>query len=91
MVVHSVQQVTAIVAEIDHASQEQSSGIANIGDSVHAMDQGTQQNAALVEESAAAAQSLHHQASQLAEAVAGFKVQGEGLPALAPAPALMEN
>ena len=84
-VVHSVQQVTAIVAEIDHASQEQSSGIANIGDSVHAMDQGTQQNAALVEESAAAAQSLHHQASQLAEAVAGFKIQGHSLPALAPA------
>ena len=77
-VVQSVKQVSSIVAEIDHASQEQSSGIASIGTSVHDMDQGTQQNAALVEESAAAAQSLHHQAIQLAEAVAGFKVEGGG-------------
>ena len=86
-VVQSVRQVSSIVAEIDHASQEQSSGIANIGEAVNDMDHGTQQNAALVEESAAAAQSLHQQAVQLAEAVAGFKVQagsGNPLPAKRP-------
>ena len=73
-VVRSVEQVCAIVNEISQASQEQSTGIANIGSSVSDMDQSTQQNAALVEQSAAAAQSLHNQAVQLAEAVASFRV-----------------
>ena len=73
-VVLSVRQVSSIVEEINHASQEQSMGIANIGEAVHDMDQGTQQNAALVEESAAAAQSLHQQAVQLADAVGGFRL-----------------
>ena len=73
-VVDSVRRVTAIVAEISNASQEQSTGITEIGSAVSQMDQSTQQNAALVEEATAAAQSLQQQAAQLADAVAGFKL-----------------
>ncbi|MEG2279672.1 MAG: methyl-accepting chemotaxis protein [Comamonas sp.] len=73
-VVESVRQVTTIVAEISNASQEQSTGISEIGGAVSQMDQATQQNAALVEEASAAAQSLQQQAAQLADAVAGFKL-----------------
>lgn len=73
-VVDSVRRVTAIVNEISHASQEQSAGIVEINSAVSQMDQSTQQNAALVEEATAAAQSLQQQAAQLADAVAGFKL-----------------
>jgi len=73
-VVESVRQVTTIVAEISNASQEQSTGISEIGGAVTQMDQATQQNAALVEQASAAAQSLQQQAAQLADAVAGFKL-----------------
>ena len=81
-VVESVRQVTTIVAEISNASQEQSTGISEIGGAVSQMDQATQQNAALVEEASAAAQSLQQQAAQLADAVAGFKLD---------APAAIQN
>ena len=77
-VVDSVRRVTAIVAEISNASQEQSTGITEIGSAVSQMDQSTQQNAALVEEATAAAQSLQQQASQLADAVAEFKLDDHG-------------
>ncbi len=77
-VVESVQRVTAIVTEISNASQEQSTGIAEIGGAVSQMDQSTQQNAALVEQATAAAQSLQQQAHQLADAVAGFKLDAGG-------------
>ena len=73
-VVESVRKVTTIVADISLASQEQSTGIAEVGSAVTLMDQATQQNAALVEEATAAAQSLQHQSVALAEAVAGFKL-----------------
>ena len=79
-VVDSVRRVTAIVAEISNASQEQSTGITEIGSAVSQMDQSTQQNAALVEQATAAAQSLQQQAEQLAEAVAGFKLDAHGAP-----------
>jgi len=62
------------VAEISNASQEQSTGIAEIGDAVSQMDQATQQNAALVEQASAAAQSLQQQAHELAEVVAAFRL-----------------
>jgi methyl-accepting chemotaxis protein len=55
-------------------SAEQSSGISQVGDAVAQLDQVTQQNAALVEESAAAADSLKQQATQLAELVSVFRV-----------------
>jgi methyl-accepting chemotaxis protein len=75
-VVESVQRVTAIVTEISHASQEQSTGIAEIGTAVTQMDQSTQQNAALVEQATAAAQSLQQQAQAMVASVAVFRTAG---------------
>ena len=76
-VVTSIKRVTDIVGEISAASTEQSNGVAQVGMAVTQMDQATQQNAALVEESAAAAQSLQQQARELVEAVSLFKLQPE--------------
>ena len=73
-IVQSVQCVTDMIGAITSASAEQSTGIAQVAQAVGNLDQMTQQNAALVEESAAAAQSLHEQADQLAQVVAAFKV-----------------
>lgn len=75
-VVDSIRRVTDIMGEISSASREQSAGVTSLGDSVAQMDQVTQQNAALVEESAAAAQSLQVQAKQLVQAVAVFRLHG---------------
>jgi methyl-accepting chemotaxis protein len=73
-IVTSIQRVTDIVAEISAASTQQSSGVLQVGQSVSEMDKTTQQNAALVEESAAAAESLQLQAKQLVQAMAVFKL-----------------
>ena len=73
-VVSSIRRVTDIVAEISAASNEQSQGVSQVGEAVTQMDQVTQQNAALVEEMAAAAISLKSQAQELVETVAVFKV-----------------
>ncbi len=75
-IVQSVRRVTDVVGEITAAASEQSSGIAQVNQAIANLDQMTQQNAALVEESAAAAQSMHDQAEQLARAVAVFRIQG---------------
>ncbi len=75
-VVASVKRVTDIVGEISSASQEQSAGIAEVGRAITQMDEGTQQNAALVEQAAAAAQSLQDQAATLAGLVSRFHVDG---------------
>jgi methyl-accepting chemotaxis protein len=76
-VVASIRRVSDIVGEISAASGEQNDGVAQIGQAITQMDRSTQQNAALVEESAAAAESLKQQAQQLVQAVAVFKlVQG---------------
>ncbi len=72
-IVSQVQRVTQLISEISNATTEQTSGISQVGDAVMQLDQVTQQNAALVEESAAAAESLRHQAAQLSEIVAVFK------------------
>ena len=72
-IVASVKRVTDIMGEISAASEEQSSGIDQVNRAVSQMDEVTQQNAALVEE-AAAAGSLEEQAQRLAEAVAVFKI-----------------
>jgi methyl-accepting chemotaxis protein len=81
-VVTQVRRVTDLVAEISAASQEQSRGVAQIGEAVSQMDQVTQQNAALVEEGSAAAESLKDQANQLLLAVAAFDLgdSDEGSP-----------
>jgi len=76
-VVTSIKRVTDIVGEISAASSEQSNGVAQVGMAVTQMDQATQQNAALVEESAAAAQSLQQQARELVDAVALFKLPSD--------------
>ena len=73
-VVGAIRRVTDIMGEISAASVEQSQGVAQVGEAVTQMDQATQQNAALVEESAAAAGSLRAQAEQLVESVAFFQL-----------------
>lgn len=73
-VVDSVRGVTAIMGEISSASNEQSDGIEQVNQAVAQMDTVVQQNAALVQEAAAAAGSLQEQATRLTEAVAVFKI-----------------
>ena len=73
-VVASIKRVTDIMGEISAASNEQSLGVSQVGEAVSLMDQATQQNAALVEQMAAAASSLKSQATDLVETVAVFKL-----------------
>ncbi|MBG6081697.1 methyl-accepting chemotaxis protein [Rubrivivax gelatinosus] len=73
-IVSQVQRVSQLIGEITNATVEQSSGISQVGDAVGQLDQVTQQNAALVEESAAAAESLRIQAARLTELVGVFKL-----------------
>jgi methyl-accepting chemotaxis protein len=73
-IVDQVSRVSVLIAEISNASEEQSRGIGQIGDAVTQLDQVTQQNAALVEESAAAAESLRVQADALARTVGTFRL-----------------
>ncbi|WP_313083218.1 methyl-accepting chemotaxis protein [Pulveribacter sp.] len=84
-VVSAIQRVTGVVAEISAASGEQSQGVAQVGEAIVHMDQTTQQNAALVEQSAAASSSLRTQAGQLVQAVAVFKLAGGAAAATPPA------
>ncbi|WP_246590838.1 methyl-accepting chemotaxis protein [Georgfuchsia toluolica] len=77
-IVSSVKRVTDIMGEIAAASQEQGHGIEEVNQAIVQMDRVTQQNAALVEEAAAAAESMQEQAQSLAQAVAVFKL-GEGM------------
>ncbi len=73
-IVASVQRVSDIIGEISNAAGEQSSGIGQVNGAVVDLDHMTQQNAALVEQSAAAAESLREQASRLASVVNGFQL-----------------
>lgn len=74
-VVADVQRVCDLIGEIGAAAGEQSQGIGQVGEALSLLDQTTQQNAALVEESAAAAESLKGQAARLAETVSAFRLQ----------------
>jgi methyl-accepting chemotaxis protein len=76
-IVESINRVTSIMAEISAASVEQSTGIEQVNQAITQMDEVTQQNAALVEEAAAAAEALEDQARTLAEVVSVFKVGQE--------------
>ena len=76
-IVSSVQRVSQMIGEISTASNEQSNGIGEVNTAVTHLDQMTQQNAALVEESAAAAESLREQAQRLAQVVDTFKLSSE--------------
>ena len=73
--VGAIRRVTDIMGEISAASHEQSSGVAQVGEAITQMDQATQQNAALVEESAAAAQGLRNQAESLLRAISRFQLE----------------
>ncbi len=73
-IVTSVKRVTDIMAEISAASQEQSSGIGQVNETISSMDEATQQNAALVEQSSAAARSLLDQGAELSQSVARFRI-----------------
>ena len=77
-IVTSIRRVTDIVGEISSASHEQNTGVGQISESVVHMDQATQQNAALVEQSAAAASSLRQQADELVHSVAVFRLKALG-------------
>jgi methyl-accepting chemotaxis protein-1 (serine sensor receptor) len=88
-IIGAVQRVTDIMGEIAAASEEQSSGIEQVSRAVTQMDEVTQQNAALVEEAAAAAQSLEDQAGRLRQAVAVFQVADGAALAAVPAASTM--
>jgi aerotaxis receptor len=74
-VIESVGRVTRVMDEIHHATQEQSRGIGQVNQAVVHIDDITQQNAALVEQAAAAAGSLARQAEWVAQAIAVFKLK----------------
>lgn len=78
-IVASVQRVTDVIGEITAAAAEQSSGISRMNVSVGEMDQMTQQNAALVDQVAAAADNLTHQTMRLQEALARYKTGNDGV------------
>ncbi|WP_084084559.1 methyl-accepting chemotaxis protein [Cupriavidus sp. USMAA2-4] len=86
-VVGAVKRVADLMGEITAASDEQSTGIQQVNGAVAQMDQVTQQNAALVEQAAAAAESMQERAAELATAIAFFRVGGSnaGTSRLAPA------
>lgn len=73
-IVQSVRRVADVIGEITAAATEQSEGIAGVNLAIGNLDQMTQQNAALVEQSAAAAESLHEQANRMSQVVSVFKV-----------------
>jgi len=81
-IVGAVKQVNDIIERISAASTEQAEGIAEVNQAVGQMDDMTQQNAALVEQAAAAAESLHEQTVNLAEAVSIFKIEGDEVAAV---------
>jgi methyl-accepting chemotaxis protein len=76
-IVSSVQRVSDIIGEISAAATVQSEGIGEVNVAVSELDQMTQQNAALVEQSAAAAESLREQAQRLAQVVSAFRLAGD--------------
>ncbi|WP_310312910.1 methyl-accepting chemotaxis protein [Paraburkholderia terricola] len=84
-ILQAVQRVTDIMGEIAAASEEQSGGISQVGRAVTQMDEVTQQNAALVEQAAAAAASLQDQAGRLRDTVSAFRVNGADAVAERPA------
>ncbi|MBL0088076.1 MAG: chemotaxis protein [Ideonella sp.] len=79
-IVTSVRRVAEMIAEISLAAAEQSQGIGQVNASVAQLDQMTQQNAALVEQSASAADSLREQAGRLSQAVSAFRLSSDGVP-----------
>ena len=86
-IVAQVSQISGIVADIAASAQEQASGLSQVNSAVNQMDQVTQQNAAMVEQSTAASRSLAHEANELGRLMALFRIQGSAArPVQAPAP-----
>ncbi len=81
-VVESVKRVTTIMSEITAANREQSAGIQRVNHSIVRMDEVTQQNAAMVEEAASAAQALHNEADLLSRSISVFKLDDHDEPRL---------
>jgi methyl-accepting chemotaxis protein len=92
-IVDSIQRVTDIMGEITSASDEQIAGIEQINHAISQMDSVTQQNAALVEQAAAAAESLKEQAASQAQVVSVFKLDARtaALLSAASAPLLADD
>jgi methyl-accepting chemotaxis protein len=74
-IIEEVRQMNTLLTELSTAAAEQTTGIADVNSSVAALDRATQQNAALVEQSAAAAEALRDQAAQLAHAMSSFETE----------------
>jgi methyl-accepting chemotaxis protein len=89
-IMQSVQRVSDLMAEISAATNEQRDGIGQVNTAVNHLDQMTQQNAALVEQSAAAASSLSEQAARLHQVVSIFNV-GSGVAKVAPSPVVVSR
>lgn len=85
-IVAEVREVTALINDITHGSEEQSAGIGQVRDAIVNLDGMTQQNAALVEQSAAAAESLRQQAEELESVVSSFRIE----PTERPGPSLLQ-
>lgn len=79
-IVSQIKRLNDLLSDIGSATHEQTQGISQVGEAVNQLDQVTQQNAALVEESAAAADSLKHQAARLVEAVGIFRLGAQDQP-----------
>ncbi|QUD87213.1 methyl-accepting chemotaxis protein [Phenylobacterium montanum] len=77
-IVSQVAEINTVVAEIAASAQEQSTGLAQVNTAINQMDQVTQQNAAMVEESTAASHSLQHEANDLARLLGRFQLSGTG-------------
>lgn len=73
-IVQAIDRVSGIIADISEASQDQRSAIEQVGQAITHMDQNTQQNAAMVEQSAAAAQQMREQAEGLLQSVSSFRL-----------------
>ncbi len=87
-IVAQVKRVNDLIAEISSATQAQTQGIGQVSEAVNELDKVTQQNSALVEESAAAAESLSHQAAKLVQAVSVFTLSGDPVRTSKPSPSL---
>lgn len=86
--VASIEKVNQTISEVDVSSREQSTGIGQVGEAVAQMDSVTQQNAALVEQTAAATKHLDDQVQGLKKAINRFHIGGRSQPAfLSPSPA----
>jgi methyl-accepting chemotaxis protein len=87
-VVLSVEKVSALIAEIAQASQEQSAGIVQVNTAISQMERVVERNAALVDHATQATEAMNAQAAALLDMASGFRLQGDAAPQPASAPVL---